>query len=92
MTENPGGSSIFFLSVGYGKGSLPKSLLETYGILLECLSFYVETRKVKVVKKTNRHYVYRHCLTYDPAWITMGPDSGSRGKTGIFEIMAPDKI
>ena len=74
MTEKPGGSSAIFLSVGYGKGSLPKDLVETYGTLLECLSFYVETRKAKVVKKTNRHYVYGHCLTYGPAWITMGPE------------------
>lgn len=51
MTEKPGGSSAFFLSVGYGKGSLPKGFLETCGILPECLSFYVEKRKAKVAKR-----------------------------------------
>ena len=51
MMEKPGGSSAFFLSVGYGKGSLLNGLVETCGALLECLSFYVEKRKAKVVKR-----------------------------------------
>ena len=51
MTEKPGGSCAIFLSVGYGKGSLLNGLVETCGTFLECLSFYVEKRKAKVVKR-----------------------------------------
>lgn len=54
MTEKPGGSSVFFLSVGYGKGSLPKGLVETYGTLLECLAFYAEKRKAKLAKRPEK--------------------------------------
>jgi len=51
MTEKPGGSSVFFLSVGYCKNSLPKGLVETYSVPPECLSFYVEKRKAKLAKR-----------------------------------------